>query len=185
MRKLYLRAPVRARALPHGRPNAASLRLIMMKRLGVASLPHSAAAVVVGHSLQPSLTTEAAHGPVGGSSDLLLVRWRVVQQRWLQTAHAGVCRGEHATSACGRWWYVRPGLWGRKEHVFRSSYTLSEGDVNSMSRISWFGVPHIHMCMCVATLGVVITIVTNQDRSCKGLEFACRVSGVRLEAREQ
>ena len=113
MRKLYLRAPVRARALPHGRPNAASLRLIMMKRLGVASLPHSAAAVVVGHSLQPSLTTEAAHGPVGGSSDLLLVRWRVVQQRWLQTAHAGVCRRAHATSACGRWWHVKTDLRGR------------------------------------------------------------------------
>ena len=112
-RNLYLRAPVRAHALPYVRPNAASLQLIMMKRLGVASLPHSAAAVVVGHSLQPSLTTEAAHGPVGGSSDLLLVRWRVVQQRWLQTAHAGVCRRAHATSACGRWWHVKTDLRGR------------------------------------------------------------------------
>ena len=117
MRKLYLRAPVRARALPHGRPNAASLRLVMMKRLSEASLPRSAAAVVVGHSMQPNLTTQAAHGVVGGGSDLWLVPWRAVQQRWLQTAHAGVCRGSHATSACGRWWYVRPDLRGRKEHV--------------------------------------------------------------------
>ena len=117
-RNLYLRAPVRARALPPVRPNAALLRLVMMKRLSEASLPRSAAAVVVGHSMQPNLTTEAAHGVVGGGSDLWLVPWRAVQQRWLQTAHAGVCRGAHAASACGRWWYVRADLRGRKEHVF-------------------------------------------------------------------
>ena len=116
-RKMYLRAPGALSSLPHKRSERSIVWLGMMKQLIMASLPHSSAAMVVAHAVQPIRSTETPHGVAGEARSSCSPLRRAVQQRWLSPAHTGVCRRAHATSACGHWQRVSTDLWGRGQHV--------------------------------------------------------------------
>lgn len=124
-RFMYLRAPGALSSLPLTQSERCIMWLGMMRQLIMVSLPHSSAAVVVAHAVQPIWTTETPRGVAGEPRSSCSPLRLAVQQRWLSPAHTGLCRRAHATSACWHWQWVRTDLWGRGQHVV-STYREQE-----------------------------------------------------------